>query len=121
MPVRESVAPPRSAERSDSDRPWPASTKRSPRSPLSSAVQILCDMMMPVMTGMEVHAEISRLAPDQAQRVVMVTGGAFTAKASELLRCMPNRRLDKTFSPNQLRRFVAEMISSAGDRAHGSE
>ncbi len=37
---------------------------------------ILCDLMMPVMTGMELHDALSRFAPDQANAMVFMTGGA---------------------------------------------
>src|SRR5215204_1487165 len=40
---------------------------------------ILCDLMMPVMTGMEVYAKLSRIAPEQLERLVFLTGGAFTS------------------------------------------
>ena len=34
--------------------------------------------MMPQVTGMELHAQLQKLAPEQASRMVFVTGGAFT-------------------------------------------
>jgi PAS domain S-box-containing protein len=46
---------------------------------------ILCDLMMPQMTGMELHAALARVAPDQARRLVAMTGGAFSAQAREFL------------------------------------
>ena len=42
---------------------------------------ILCDLMMPVMTGMDLHAALMALAPDQAERMVLLTGGVFTPTA----------------------------------------
>jgi len=46
---------------------------------------ILCDLMMPEMTGSVLYDEINRLAPDQAERMVFVTGGATTPQAQEFL------------------------------------
>jgi PAS domain S-box-containing protein len=46
---------------------------------------ILCDLMMPHMTGMELHAALARVAPDQARRLVAMTGGAFSPQAREFL------------------------------------
>jgi PAS domain S-box-containing protein len=43
---------------------------------------ILCDLMMPGMTGMELHATVARHVPEQAERFVFVTGGAFTPAAA---------------------------------------
>ncbi len=46
---------------------------------------ILCDLMMPEVTGMDVFAELAESAPDQARRTVFLTGGAFTARAERFL------------------------------------
>jgi signal transduction histidine kinase len=71
---------------------------------------ILCDLMMPVMTGMDLHAEITSLAPDQAERMVLVTGGAFTAKANEFLDQVPNARVEKPFDPATLLVLVRGLV-----------
>ncbi|MBI4704129.1 MAG: response regulator [Deltaproteobacteria bacterium] len=71
---------------------------------------ILCDLMMPNMTGMELHAEIARRAPGQEQRMVFITGGAFAPEAREFLARVPNRRIDKPFEREQLRRVVSELL-----------
>ncbi|HET8935190.1 MAG TPA: response regulator [Polyangiales bacterium] len=73
---------------------------------------ILCDLMMPKMTGMDFYAELSRTAPELAKRIVFMTGGAFTSGASKFLESVPNRRLDKPFSTDALRATIARMISS---------
>ncbi|MEO5770144.1 MAG: response regulator, partial [Polyangia bacterium] len=36
---------------------------------------ILCDLMMPEMTGMELYAELMASSPEQARRIIFVTGG----------------------------------------------
>jgi signal transduction histidine kinase len=46
---------------------------------------ILCDLMMPVMTGMDLHDAITALAPEQARRMILLTGGAFTSRARAFL------------------------------------
>lgn len=71
---------------------------------------ILCDLMMPEVTGMDVHAEVVRLAPEQAARMVFVTGGAFTPRAREFLEGVPNPRLEKPFDPQSLRGLVAALL-----------
>ena len=73
---------------------------------------ILCDLMMPKMTGMDFYAELSRTAPVLAKRIVFMSGGAFTSGASKFLESVPNRRLDKPFSAEALRAIIARMISS---------
>src|SRR5262249_27989261 len=46
---------------------------------------ILCDLMMPALTGMDVHERLTLLAPGQAGRMVFITGGAFTSRAQTFL------------------------------------
>ncbi len=58
---------------------------------------ILCDMMMPQMTGMEFYSRLVSVAPRQAERVVFMTGGAFTPRAREFLARLPNLRIEKPF------------------------
>jgi PAS domain S-box-containing protein len=64
---------------------------------------ILCDLMMPEMTGMDVFSEMERMAPDQAERMVFVTGGAFTTRAREFLERVPNARVEKPIDFQNLR------------------
>jgi CheY-like chemotaxis protein len=66
--------------------------------------------MMPQMTGMELHAELARLAPEQAARIVFVTGGAFTAGARAFLDAVPNQRIEKPFETQQLRAVLNDRI-----------
>ena len=64
---------------------------------------ILCDLMMPELTGMDLHAELEKLAPDQAARMVFVSGGAFTPRAREFLDRVPNARVEKPIDFQNLR------------------
>jgi signal transduction histidine kinase len=68
---------------------------------------ILCDLMMPVMTGMELYDELSRVAPEQRERVIFLTGGAFTSNARSFLSKVPNPRLEKPFDLDDLLTLVA--------------
>lgn len=67
---------------------------------------ILCDLMMPEMTGMELHAELARSAPALARRMVFLTGGAFTQRARAFLESTANPRLEKPFDPAELRAAI---------------
>ena len=71
---------------------------------------IFCDLMMPLMTGMDLHAALERDAPDQARRMVFLTGGAFTHSARQFLDRVQNPRLDKPFQLDSLRAFTAEQL-----------
>jgi signal transduction histidine kinase len=71
---------------------------------------ILCDLMMPDVTGMDFHSELTRIAPDQVSRVIFLTGGAFTSQAREFLDDIDNLRIDKPFEIGALRRTVNDQI-----------
>ena len=77
---------------------------------------ILCDLMMPSMSGMDLHRELLRVAPDAAARVVFLTGGAFTQRARDYLDQVDNPRLEKPIGIDALRSAVADMV---GDHATG--
>ena len=71
---------------------------------------ILCDLMMPDMTGMDLHAELVKVAPDQAERIVFLTGGAFTQSARVFLDQSTNPRIEKPFDATTLQTIVAEHV-----------
>jgi PAS domain S-box-containing protein len=71
---------------------------------------ILCDLMMPDMTGMDLYDALSRGVPDQAERVVFMTGGAFTTRAREFLDRVKNPRVEKPFDTRHLLSVVNSMI-----------
>ena len=71
---------------------------------------ILCDLMMPQMTGMDFHLALLRVAGDQAQRIVFLTGGAFTPRARAFLDETPNQRVEKPFDTLNLRALVNDRI-----------
>jgi CheY-like chemotaxis protein len=70
---------------------------------------ILCDLMMPEMTGMELYAELGKLAPEQRERVVFVTGGAFTPRAREFLERVTNARVEKPIDFQNLRLLLRSL------------
>ncbi len=72
---------------------------------------ILCDLMMPEMTGMDLHEVLAQRAPDQAERMVFMTGGAFTTRALQFLDEVARRRLEKPFDAEQLERAVGELLA----------
>jgi PAS domain S-box-containing protein len=82
----------------------------------SSFDVILCDLMMPGMTGMDLHEWLVTHRPALAGRVVFVTGGAFTPQASDYVSRVGNARFEKPFRPGQLKSLISEMV--AARRAH---
>jgi PAS domain S-box-containing protein len=79
---------------------------------------ILCDLMMPEMTGMEMSARLQRSLPAAAARMVFLSGGAFTPEAAEFLRSIGTRFVEKPFLPDELSRRVTELLQSV--RSNGS-
>jgi PAS domain S-box-containing protein len=74
---------------------------------------ILCDMMMPTMSGVDLHEWILQEHPALADQLVFITGGAFTPKARDHLAAVSNVRLEKPFDVDTLRQVVAKMILAA--------
>ena len=71
---------------------------------------ILCDLMMPELTGMELHAQLASRVPEQARRMVFLTGGAFTAGARAFLEEVPNHRVEKPFDGQSLRVLLRDLL-----------
>jgi PAS domain S-box-containing protein len=74
---------------------------------------IISDVMMPNMTGIDLFEELRRMAPDQAQRVLFLSGGAFTAQTRERLDQLGVPQLEKPVTAKQLRDCVLRIVSDA--------
>jgi signal transduction histidine kinase len=71
---------------------------------------ILCDLMMPELSGMDVYEEVKRIAPAQAERMVFLTGGAFTAKAQAFVASVKNSFVEKPFDVAALLELIQARI-----------
>jgi signal transduction histidine kinase len=71
---------------------------------------VLCDILMPVVTGMDLHRAVAEAAPDQAARFVFMTAGAFTPTARAFLATSGLRLLAKPFDPAELREAVDRLV-----------
>ena len=67
---------------------------------------ILCDLMMPEMSGMELHEELRRRDRAQAEKMVFMTGGAYTPRARTFLAEVAPRCLQKPFFIDDVRAAV---------------
>ena len=72
---------------------------------------ILCDLMMPTITGMDVYDTIRRIAPEQLDALVFVTGGAFMPHARTFVETVANTTLEKPFDPQALVALVDKLVS----------
>jgi signal transduction histidine kinase len=74
---------------------------------------ILCDLMMPDMSGMDLHRWMAERNPDVARRFVFVSGGAFTERAEQYLAMAGNPQVSKPIGTTALRRYVADLVLEA--------
>ncbi|MFH1807619.1 MAG: ATP-binding protein [Pseudomonadota bacterium] len=75
---------------------------------------ILCDLMMSPLSGMELHGWLARRDPEQARRVVFITGGAFTPGALDYLQQANLPCVEKPFDTDALRALIeARLVASA--------
>ena len=67
---------------------------------------ILCDVMMPDMTGAKFHDLLHAEVPEIAGQLVFMTGGAFTQTAREFLERVPNQRMEKPLDLHNVRALI---------------
>jgi len=72
---------------------------------------ILSDLMMPGMSGMEFYDALAREEPLAAERVVFMSGGAFTPAARAFLDRVPNELIEKPFNLSAVRELVQKFVS----------
>jgi len=70
---------------------------------------IVCDLQMNDGTGVDVYEYLTECAPDLAQRVIFMTGGAFTQRSREFLGRCPQPVLEKPFEAARLATLVSGM------------
>ncbi|MBX3225034.1 MAG: response regulator [Labilithrix sp.] len=72
---------------------------------------ILCDLMMPRMTGMELHAALAELCPEQRARMVFLTGGATDDLARAFLARPDVRHLEKPLELPKLEAAISDVTA----------
>ena len=73
---------------------------------------VLCDVMMPVMNGLEMYERLREVAPEQAANLVFMSGGATTRETASFMAALPNVQLLKPFDPERLFRLIDERMGS---------
>ncbi|WP_163867894.1 PAS domain S-box protein [Myxococcus eversor] len=74
---------------------------------------VFCDLMMPGMSGMDFYSTLMKRYPDQARRVVFLTGGAVTPQARAFLETVTSPHLEKPFAGRELLSLVQERLARA--------
>jgi CheY-like chemotaxis protein len=73
---------------------------------------ILCDLMMPNVTGVDLYEQVQRISPLHASRMVFITGGAFTVQARAFVDTTPNACIEKPIDVEALRTLVRERVTA---------
>jgi CheY-like chemotaxis protein len=71
---------------------------------------ILCDLMMPEMTGMDLYDELVQSTPDQAKKIMFMSGGVFTDNARAFLARSSSEVIEKPFKGAGLRQAVQRFL-----------
>lgn len=72
---------------------------------------VLCDLMMPEMSGIDLFMEVRRLAPDQASRFVFMSGASLSSQVSAFLATIPNTMISKPFDMRRLIELVTDKLN----------
>jgi CheY-like chemotaxis protein/two-component sensor histidine kinase len=74
---------------------------------------ILCDLMMPGMTGMELHEAIRSVHPGLETRMIFMTGGTVLPHTETFLARVNNPLLEKPFDITLVRRLLRGFVSAS--------
>jgi PAS domain S-box-containing protein len=77
---------------------------------------VLCDLMMPEVSGMDLYDGLAVTRPELASRMVFISGGAFTERARHFFASVPNLRLEKPFDVANLRELVRVLVAARPPR-----
>ncbi|HTM20065.1 MAG TPA: ATP-binding protein, partial [Kofleriaceae bacterium] len=74
---------------------------------------ILCDVTMPEIGGREVYELLRLTRPPLAERIVFMTGGAYTPQAARFISSVPNPTIEKPFDIDELLSAVEQLLGPA--------
>ena len=72
---------------------------------------ILCDLNMPRMSGIELHDRLRLIAPKNAGRMILMTGGPLSPAKLRLLEDTGMKVIEKPFEPKLLFGLIVEISS----------
>ncbi len=75
---------------------------------------ILCDLTMPLRTGIEFHRWIREHRPELVSRVLFMTGGCFTTEDRDYLDALPTDTLAKPFSEDEVLAALSAVLEARG-------
>jgi CheY-like chemotaxis protein len=68
---------------------------------------ILCDVMMPGMSGVDVYRQIAATHPGLEARIVFISGGTFMPELAQFIAETHNQRIEKPFALAQVLAAIA--------------
>jgi signal transduction histidine kinase/CheY-like chemotaxis protein len=71
---------------------------------------VLCDLMMPDLTGMDVYEEIEKTQPRLAERFVFISGGGVTERSRRFIEQHADRVLPKPIDSRQLAKLLSQRV-----------
>jgi PAS domain S-box-containing protein len=81
---------------------------------------MLCDLMMPELSGIELHEVLERDDPELAKRTVFLTGGAFSGRAQNFLDAVGLPHLEKPVDIKTVRELLLSLSQTPHrERASG--
>ena len=75
---------------------------------------VLCDLMMPDVSGAAVYESVKLHHPELVPRFVFMTGGAFTDRARDFLAQYPGAQLEKPFSIAEIEKILRQLAAAGG-------
>ncbi|MDP1822673.1 MAG: ATP-binding protein [Archangium sp.] len=80
---------------------------------------VLCDLMMPGLTGMELYERLSEVREEVLPRLAFMSGGAFTPGAEQFVNSHPVTVLTKPFDRRTLDALVAQVLATGATASAG--
>jgi PAS domain S-box-containing protein len=74
---------------------------------------VICDLLMPGMTGIELFEITSREFPELAPRFIFMSGGLSLTEPRNFSSRVSNRIIEKPFDLSQIRKALREIVTSA--------
>ena len=71
---------------------------------------VLCDVMMPGISGLDVYRQVRAENEPLARRFVFATGGLFSQELSDNVKRLSNMIVEKPFDPAELRRVILAAV-----------
>jgi CheY-like chemotaxis protein len=82
---------------------------------------VLCDLMMPEMSGAQFFAELQKLSTDQAAWVIFLTGGVFTSEMQQFLDGARRTLIEKPFDLEEVQAVVSRAVRDHRAQSAGTE